>query len=423
MATSGNIHRSPILSKRQQAVEKLSTVADYFLQHTLTIEHPQDDSVVKYSTKHNIPVFFRRSRGYAPNFIYEFKPFGKIVLAMGSQLKSTVTFCPNDYLYISQYLGDLENYNVYERFVRTTDSFISIFEAKPDIILTDKHPGYNSSLYGRELAKKYDAQLLNIQHHKAHLAAVLAENNLFDERVLGVVFDGTGYGDDGHIWGGEFFAYQNNHIKRIDHFEYFDWILGDKMSREPRISLLALANDDMEILINNKFSESELKTYRILLQSNNLKTSSVGRLFDAAASLTGITDFNTYEGEAAILLENAIDDYKLSACKNYLDGHLSISAKEIIKNMYYDAEQGASISQLIANFLYTLAKTIYVVAEKHGFKHIACSGGVFQNTTLIDMLIDSCPQEIKLYFHKNLSPNDENISFGQFVSYLHINET
>ena len=423
VATSGNIHRSPIISRREEAVEKLNQVADYFLQHNLRIMHPQDDSVLKFSKKFDIPVFFRRSRGYAPNYLVEFPNSDQILMAMGSQLKSTIAYYPNNYLYISEYLGDLENYNVYERFTQTVHSFISIFEKRPEVILVDKHPGYNSTRYGRELAEIHNSKVFEIQHHKAHLAAILAEHQLFDSTVLGVIFDGTGYGDDGQVWGGEFFSYNTNTIERIGHFQYFDWILGDKMSMEPRLSLLSLADPSMVQFMTGKFNTSELKTYDSVLKNNKLKTSSVGRLFDAVASLIGISDYNTYEGEAAILLENFIDTYDPSACRNYHETiENEISARLIIKEMYKDLVAGVSQKQLVANFLFTLTSIILKMAERHGSENVVLSGGVFQNTTLVDMLIELAPKEIKLYFHKNLSPNDENIAFGQIAYYLNIND-
>jgi len=139
----------------------------------------------------------------------------------------------------------LDSFDVYNRFTKTATDFIHIFEQKPQIILADKHPLYLSTQYGKELAQNVKAQFFTIQHHKAHFAANLGEHNLFDKKVLGVVFDGTGYGDDTHIWGGEFFEYNNKNLKRIAHFTYFDWLLGDKMSKEPRISLLSLSNANM----------------------------------------------------------------------------------------------------------------------------------------------------------------------------------
>lgn len=421
VATSGNIHSSPIISDNEEAFEKLNNVADYFVKHSLEITHPQDDSVVKFSNKFNQKVIFRRARGYAPNYFDAQLDSEEKIMAMGADLKSSVAFYPNEYLYLSQYLGNLQNYEVYTRFTATANAFTSIFEEQPEVVLIDKHPEYQSRQFGKELAQKNKAKLVEIQHHEAHFLAILGEYQLFSKKVLGVVFDGTGYGDDDNIWGGEFFDYENNEIERINHITYFDWLLGDKMAKEPRLSLLSLASDEMIEVLKSKFSSSELKTYQTLINTNLLKTSSAGRLFDAVASLLNIADYNTYEGEAAILLENRITEYNLKSCRSYIFApEKGISATEIIKNIYDDIQNGITTEQIILNFLYTLAFSIIELAIKNNYKHIAFSGGVFQNTTLLDLLIELAPKEIKLYFHKDLSPNDENISFGQLMNYLNI---
>ena len=421
IATSGNIHSSPIIGNNAEAFENLQQVADYFVQHNLEISHPQDDSVVKFSAKFNQQVLFRRARGYAPNYFEAKLNSEKKIMAMGADLKSSIAFYPNEYLYVSQYLGNLQNFDVYKRFTATVNSFINIFEKQPEVVLTDKHPGYQSTQFGKELAKNNKSKLVEIQHHKAHFSAILGEHQLFSEKVLGIIFDGTGYGDDGNIWGGEFFKYEHHKIERINHVDYFDWLLGDKMAKEPRFSLLSLASDDMLEVLQEKFTANELKTYQTLKNTNTLKTSSVGRLFDAVASLLHLTDYNTYEGEAAILLENSIDSYDIKSCQCYLSApEKGISATEIIKNMVDDFQNGNPKDQLILNFLYTLAFSIVEIAKSNNYKHMAFSGGVFQNTTLVDLIIELAPKEIKLYFHKDLSPNDENIAVGQLMYYLNI---
>ncbi|MCF6295881.1 MAG: carbamoyltransferase HypF [Flavobacteriaceae bacterium] len=426
IATSGNIHGSPIISNNDEAFDRLNNIADYFLHHNLKITHPQDDSVVKFSTKFNHEVLFRRSRGYAPNYFGGNLFANKKIMAMGGHLKSTLAYLPNDYIYISQYLGNLDNYEVYNRFAQTTTKFISLFEQSPDIILTDKHPAYQSTQFGIELSKKLKTNLYKIQHHKAHFASVLGEHQLFDndDSIMGVIWDGTGYGDDGQIWGGEFFSYQSNNIERISHFEYFNWLAGDKMAKEPKLSLLSLADDNMQPQLAEKFSEKESAIYQSLKKNNKLKTSSVGRLFDAVASLLNICDINTYEGEAAILLENHITNYDLNSCKSYctvLNGD-PIPTKKLFYNLYLDFKKGNSKENIIANFLYTLATIIFQVANQNNTKKIAFSGGVFQNTVLVDVLKEVGEKEYKLYFNRNLSPNDENISFGQIMYYLHCSQ-
>ncbi|MDX1314198.1 MAG: carbamoyltransferase HypF, partial [Eudoraea sp.] len=423
VATSGNFHGSPIISENEECYKTLNAVADYFLHHNLQISNPQDDSVVKFSSKFGHEVIFRRSRGYAPNYFGMEYSGTRRILAMGGHLKSTVGFLPNDYVYLSQYLGNLDHFDVYSRFTRTADRFMEIFEQKPDTILVDAHPEYQSTRYGMELSKSLGTELVYIQHHKAHFASVLGEHELFDsqEPIMGVIWDGTGYGDDGQIWGGEFFSYLDGQMDRIGHLEYFDWLAGDKMAREPRISLLSLSNENMEEMLSGKFNSQEKSIYESIRKSNQLKTSSIGRLFDAVASLLDICDYNTYEGEAAILLENSIDHYDLNACRSYatLSGSDMLPTYFLLQNLYKDFMSGTTREQLIANFLYTLASSIFEMANKHNFRNLAFSGGVFQNTTLIDMLIEIAGSEYKLYFNRNLSPNDENVSFGQINYYIY----
>ncbi|MBT8312154.1 MAG: carbamoyltransferase HypF, partial [Flavobacteriaceae bacterium] len=173
VATSGNLHGSPIISDSKEAFDILRNVADYFIHHNLPVSNPQDDSVVKYSSKFEQEVIFRRSRGYAPNYFGKEHARDEKILAMGGHLKSTLGFLPNDYVYVSQYLGNLDNYDVYQRFESTADKFIALFEQQPDKVLVDAHPGYHSTQLGMELGRKYDAEVIKIQHHKAHFASVL----------------------------------------------------------------------------------------------------------------------------------------------------------------------------------------------------------------------------------------------------------
>ena len=373
IATSGNIHGSPIISDNNEVIDKLSNVTDYFLQHNLKITHPQDDSVVKFSDKFNQEVLFRRSRGFAPNYLNISIQSKEKILALGADLKSSFAFYPNNYLYISQYLGNLENYDVYNRFTSEVNSFINIFEQQPEVILVDKHPLYQSSKFGKELAVKTNSKLIEIQHHKAHFSAILGEYNLFNKKVLGVVFDGTGYGEDAQIWGGEFFNYEESTIERIHHLEYFDWLLGDKIAKEPRLALFSLASDEMDTILTEKFTSNEFKTYQYLKKGNKLKTSSVGRLFDAVASLLNITNYNTYEGEAAILLENSIENYNLTRCKSYLNSSEVFSPKEIISAIYKDLKEGISTKIISVNFLFTLANYIIEFSKNNNYKHIFIS--------------------------------------------------
>jgi len=276
IATSGNIHGLPIISEVKEAQEKLKNIDDYFLHHNLKVEFPQDDSVLKFTNEQQI--ILRRSRGLAPNYLEIKISKTEPVLAMGAHLKSTFTFVPNKHIYVSQYFGNLDSYEVLERYKKAINQYQNLFNSKPKTILVDKHSQYQSSMLGKELALNYKANTIQIQHHKAHFASALGEHTLFDskEKIIGV------------IWGGEFFIYQNNEIERVNHFEYFDWIANDKMAKEPRLSLFSLLNYDNKNLIKDKFSATEWKLYHKIVSNNKLKTSSVGRLFDAIASALDI---------------------------------------------------------------------------------------------------------------------------------------
>ena len=336
--------------------------------------------------------------------------------------------CSSD---LSQYLGDLESFDTQESFEHTLNHFLKLFDDKPQHIITDKHPDYFSTQLGERLSKEGQIPLSKVQHHKAHFAAVMAENNLLEseEPVLGVIWDGTGLGDDGQIWGGEFFKYENRDFLRCYYFDYFPLILGDKMPREPRISALSLAYDvyGSEEILSEKFTNTEGGIYRkMLVQEGVLKTSSVGRLFDGVASLLGLADKVSYEGEAAMLLEESGKQYFKKHSLDFSESYISegssyyrIPTKTLIQNIVFDIKKGKDKDLIAAKFHVSLIKIIQKVAQNVGCKKLAFSGGVFQNSLLVDLIIHHLDREFDLFFHQQLSPNDENISFGQLF-YLKI---
>jgi len=422
VATSGNLHGSPIISENETAQNVLQNVADYLLHNNLDIQFPQDDSVLKFVDDKQIVL--RRSRGLAPSFLEFSITEEKSVLAMGAHLKSTFTFVPNKQIYTSQYFGNLDSYEVLERYKKTINDYRSLFDTTLQTILIDAHSQYQSSILGNELANNFQTELVSIQHHKAHFASILGEYNLFnsEEKILGVIWDGTGLGDDNQIWGGEFFTYQNSTINRLTHFEYFDWIANDKMAKEPRLSLLSLLDEDDREHIQSKFSSTEWSVYNKILSKNTLKTSSVGRLFDAVASLLDITDKNSYEAEAGLLIENLAREYKESHYVDFLIGinFAQVPTKIIIRKILDSLDANFSKQKIAASFIYTLAKIIMRIADKENIRTIACSGGVFQNSVLIQMLSKMAENHQKEFkINRKLSANDENISFGQLRYYQH----
>ena len=423
IATSGNLHGSPICYSEPDAHEKLGGVADFFFHHNLNIVHSQDDSVVRFGRQSGEPIVLRRSRGMAPNYGQPVgRGAGSCLLAMGAHLKSSIAFIPNDFLYISQYLGNLDHFDVFQRFAATTEAFTRLFGTPPAKVLVDGHPGYQSTLHGRALAHSAGVPCIGIQHHKAHFAAVLGENNLLEgpQPVLGVVWDGTGYGDDAQIWGGEFFAFREGAITRAGHLEYFDWLAGDKMALEPRLSLFSLADPHWEE-VRGKFSEQEWQVYQALKAAGRLKTSSAGRLFDAVASLLGLCDRNTFEGEAAMLLEARCSASPATPpeCYARLTGAGNVPTRALLGQIRAAAVKGVAIPDIIRNFMFTLARLVFEKADAGGFRSIAFSGGVFQNACLCDMLRETGGGKYELHFHRELSPNDENIAYGQLMHYLY----
>lgn len=421
VATSGNIHGSPILSEEKEAMSQLKNVADYFLHHNLVIQFPQDDSVVRFSNSQQL--ILRRARGMAPNYIGVPTKINEPILALGAHLKSTVSYIPNKQLYVSQYFGNLDSYEVSERYKTTIEQYIDLFETLPKTVLIDSHPQYQSSVLGTEYASKWNVKLQEVQHHKAHFASVLGEHDLFtsEEKILGVVWDGTGLGDDNQIWGGEFFTYQHQEINRLTHFEYFDWLANDKMAQEPRLALFSLLKENDQITY--KFSDVEWNVYTKMISSNTLQTSSVGRLFDAVASALDLVDINTFEAEAAMLLEDCANGY---AEKNYIDflkgnDYVEIPATKILEGVVQARKEGCDKPLVAYSFIGTLAKSILRVAQQNKIRIIACSGGVFQNSVLVKQLLDLTQKEgIELKLNRKLSSNDENISFGQIMYHQNI---
>jgi hydrogenase maturation protein HypF len=326
---------------------------------------------------------------------------------------------------VSPYFGNLDSYDVSERFQESITKYTALFETEPEVVLVDFHPQYQSNIIGSQLATNWNAKLVSIQHHKAHFASVLGEHNLFEseEKILGVVWDGTGFGEDNSIWGGEFFSYHKNEMERLTHFEYVDWIAADKMAKEPRLSLLSVLPETDRHIAKGKFSESEWKIYNKMLEKNSLKTSSVGRLFDAVASLLLNIDSTSYEGEAAMLLENEASNYQDESYINFLSGNAYqvIPTKTIIKGIHKAIEQGLPTAQIANSFIHTLSLVIINMANQNNYNYVVCSGGVFQNAILVKKLLEMAEKaHVELKFNRILSSNDENISLGQLWYHQHI---
>jgi hydrogenase maturation protein HypF len=422
VATSGNLSGTPIIYTDEDALLWLTDYADFIISFEREIVAPQDDSVLQFTSHSMHPIILRRSRGLAPNYFPATFLTSQPVLAMGAELKSAFAISTGRNQYVSQYLGDQANYESQVSFDYTLSHLQQLLQFKPERILIDRHPNYFVSQKGKELAEEWNIPVMAVQHHKAHFAAVLAENELLnsDEKILGVIWDGTGYGDDEHIWGGEFFLLEDGEMDRYMYLEYFPQLLGDKMSKEPRVSAVSLLRNSMDQLMEIKdlFSTAEREFYlKLLQQKQELLTSSMGRLLDGIAAILKIQSINTYEGEAAMKLEalarscktESMDYYPVAFNKNRVDW------SALVHELLIEVKEKEDIPVIARKVFVSLAMLIKNVAARAGVKRIAFSGGVFQNAFLVDLITTLLQNEYELYFHRQLSPNDECIGFGQLA--------
>ena len=426
IATSANLSGSPIFYQDKEALENLQHVADYVLSNNREICLPQDDSVMQFSPVHQQPIILRRSRGLAPSYrLPEHSPLVESSrLAMGAQQKSSFALSAHQQLYLSQYLGELSNYATSEAYCKTLEYFLQLCQASPEVIIVDMHPEYYATQLGQQLAKERNIPVQYIQHHRAHFGAVLAENDLLrsNEPILGVIWDGTGLGDDRQVWGGEFFTFAGQDMQRVAHLAYYPQRFGDKMAREPRLSLLCLTENHpgFEEILQKKFSQQEWKLYQKVLTKPAVQhTSSMGRLFDAVAALLDLCDVNEFESQAAILLEQQaavfLENNKISLEDGY---HFRIdtgSFEAPLSAMLHDLKSGISRGEIAARFHLGVVRMISEMARSQQISRIAFSGGVFQNALLNDLILTHLNDEFTLYFHRQLSPNDESLPLGQIA--------
>lgn len=424
IATSANLSGSPIIYQDIQALYWLNNIADYLLSFNRDIVAPQDDSVVQFSAR-NQKIVLRRSRGLAPNYYPKpFTNFQDATLAMGAELKAAFALTHHQLIFISQYLGDQASVESEESYLACLEQVSTLLDFKPTHILVDKHPKYQVSQHGKSLALKQNCSITEIQHHEAHFAAVLAENNLLTNPlpVLGFIWDGAGFGDDQNIWGGEFFEYKNQAIKRIAHLRYFPQLLANKMSKEPRLSALSLLNTipNAYLLIKQQFSDKEWQYYlQVLQQPNAIYSSSMGRIIDAVACILGVCSISSYEGEAAMQLEALA---RKSNEKNnsyypipFNDG--IFDWQPLFVEITADITKNLPANFIAKKFFFSLAKLIANTSNYYQINQLAFSGGVFQNALLVDFIIELLQHKKQLFFHQQLSPNDECIGFGQLAWY------
>jgi len=414
--TSGNLSGNAIEYRNDEALEHLSEVADYFLLNDREIYIPTEDSVVKVIDE--AESIIRRARGYCP---YAVKVETKMqILALGGQQKSTICVSKNGYSYLSQYLGDLEKFRCYENFKYILKHFNNLFDIDVEIVVHDIHPTYLSTKY----AKLHKTRTMQVQHHHAHMVSCMAEHLIY-EPVIGVIFDGTGFGLDGAVWGGEFFIGTRHSFKRVGQLEYVKIQGGQQAIEEPwrcaASYLKALGYDSLDIIQGVEREKIEVVKQALNSGINCFLSSSIGRLFDAIAALTGIRNNINYDGQAAIELENVIND-EIEECYPWnfeeRDGMFHLQYKDIIEGVLKDVKRKELVAIISAKFHNSLAQAtcalVCKLGEREAIKKVMLSGGVFENQYLLRKVYKNLIKSgFKVFYNKQIPINDGGLSFGQ----------
>jgi hydrogenase maturation protein HypF len=425
IATSANLKGEPITKDLDELFEKISHLIDFVLDFNRDIINFCDDSVLRIIDKKIVNI--RNSRGYAPT-VFNLENNSKNILALGANQKSNISLAFGNNIVVSPYISDLDSIESIEALKRTIDTFKKFYDFKPDVIVCDLHPNYDSTKYAKELASIYKIPLISVQHHHAHILATMFEHDLKGE-VLGICFDGTGLGDDGNLWGGEILKVSKESYTRLAHINNFKLLGASKAIKEPKRVALSMLFDNyslQEVLELNlssvkAFSNFEIKTLHSSWQKgvNAPLTSSVGRVFDAVASLIGICHVQSYEGQTGILLEE-LYDHNIKDAFDF-EIHLKIidinpMVRSIVKEIVKEIRNGDKINiqkTIASKFINTLVNIIYTMAKKYNLP-VVLSGGVFQNKTLLSLVCKKFKENnIKYYFSSKVPLNDGGISLGQ----------
>lgn len=430
--TSANYSNEPIVKDNDEARERLATLADAFMMHNRAIYGRCDDSVVRVignplsvngnpTTDHLLPL--RRSRGYAP---FPVKlPFSvPPTLAVGGELKATFCLAKGEYGYMSQHIGDMENWETLQAFEAAVAHYQAIFRAAPERLVCDMHPGYLSTRWAQEQTA---VPVVAVQHHHAHIASVMAEHRLDGQTpVIGFSFDGTGYGTDGAVWGGELLLADYRGFTRAAHLKYVPLVGGDVAVKRPyRLALAHLHaaglawDDDLPCVTACPGDEQRVLRQMLAKQINSVPTSSIGRLFDAIASLLGIRQVVTYEGQAAIELEvmaarGVEEQYRFD-----LHGE-EIDPAPVWAGVVQDLRAGIAAAVIAAKFHNAVADLIVQLSlqmrQAHGLNQVALSGGVFQNVTVLNTAVQRLRQhDFAVFTHHLVPPNDGGLALGQVM--------
>ena len=432
--TSGNNSDEPIAYKDDEAFEQLGEIADYFLVHDREIHMRTDDSVVRLVRSEQYPV--RRSRSYAPAPLRVAESFGQHTLACGGELKNTFCVTKDRHAFISHHIGDLENYETLRSFKEGIEHFCELFDVKPEVVAYDLHPEYLSTKYAREL-EEAGLPAVGVQHHHAHVASCLADNERpAEERAIGVALDGTGYGTDGAVWGGEFFEGSvAEGFARRAHLEYMPLPGGSAAIRQPwRMAVAQLVElyglEDalkLPLPVIEQSGERDVRLVARLVERglNTPATSSAGRLFDAVSAIVGLPGSRrtTYEGQAAIELELAAGDQMDAGYPFSLKTEAVpwvIRTREILTGVVEDLLAGRSSAEVSAKFHRTMAEIIVAVCglvrEMDGVNVVALSGGTFQNILLLAQTVELLEEKgFVVYTHRRVPANDGGLAFGQAV--------
>ena len=416
--TSANPSGQPIVRENAEARERLSSLADAFLTHNRDIEVVCDDSVVRSFEGHEMPL--RRSRGYAPMPV-RLPHEAPGILAVGAELKSTFCITKGHFAYLSQHIGDMGTLETQRAFERALDHMLRLFRVEPERVVCDLHPGYHSSHWAAEYARQRGVELRKVQHHHAHVASLIAESTLpLDTPAIGIAFDGTGYGTDGAIWGGEVLVARGAAFERFAHLGYVPMAGGDASVKTPARTALSYLRAagipwDADLPCVAAFSSNDLRLLERQLERNLncVETSSMGRLFDAVSALIGVRQRVTYEGQAAIELESMSEG---RTAKPYAVE--TLNSAPLLKAIVEDMRTGVPREQIAAAFHETVAQWILDVScqarEHAGLNRVGLTGGVFQNLTLLRRAVELLrAAEFDVLTHRVVPANDGGLALGQ----------
>ena len=429
--TSGNLSEEPIAKDNDEALRRLSQIADYFLIHNRDIYSRYDDSVA--IVEKDTSQLMRRARSYAPyplHLTFE----ARQVLACGAEEKNTFCLTKDNYAFLSQHIGDMENMETLEHFDSTISLYQRLFRIEPEIIAHDLHPDYLATKYAQELGE-FGIKLVPVQHHHAHIASCMADNGL-EAPVIGVAFDGTGMGTDGSIWGGEFLIADCRNFSRVGHLEYLPLPGGDAAIKRPRrtaigyiLTLLGENTLNQELPLAREVNEIEIETIKRQIERkiNSPLTSSMGRLFDAISALLGIRSEIDYEGQAAIELEMAAHEKDYANAQENYSYHIVedkgiriVQLRDLLSAVIEDLHQGIPKGRISVKFHNTMAQMTnemcHLIANETGISQVALSGGVFQNRLLSTKTVELLESSgFQVFTHKQVPCNDGGISLGQAV--------